>query len=364
MSYIHLGNLLVVLTDWKLSTDNGFGGVDFYTADVRSYSDYYPFGMMLPGRNGSAGDYRYGFQGQEMDDEVKGEGNSINYKYRMHDPRIGRFFAVDPLAGSYPWNSPYAFSENVVIHAIELEGLEKVELSGATNYLYNFGLRKGKYDLSNPANAQLTKNTYRTIGMKLNKNYTYNINITVEEDPIFYQEVPNFVNTLEEGTEKYTKWEENVYATVEIFDGAGNKVGAVKKLIQTDIKEQTICDGCPEGVFTGDSDEKPYNPIDITKEGAPDPRVGTPTDGQPLVFPGEWSTWPIGGSVSMAGLKGTGGNYPLYIKTDPNHINFVSGGVDPTEVPVLILVPSDSIWNIHTINEQGDTSNTPYNGGN
>jgi RHS repeat-associated protein len=70
--------------------------------------------------------YRYGFQGQEKDDEVKGEGNSVNYKYRMHDPRIGRFFAVDPLTNEYPHNSPYAFSENVVINAIELEGLEKV----------------------------------------------------------------------------------------------------------------------------------------------------------------------------------------------------------------------------------------------
>src|SRR5690554_4231224 len=68
--------------------------------------------------------YRYGFQGQEMDDEVKGEGNSINYKYRMHDPRVGRFFAVDPLSSEYPWNSPYAFSENRVLDGIELEGLE------------------------------------------------------------------------------------------------------------------------------------------------------------------------------------------------------------------------------------------------
>ena len=44
----------------------------------------------------------------------------------MHDPRIGRFFAVDPLAPDYPWNSPYAFSENQVIDAIELEGLERL----------------------------------------------------------------------------------------------------------------------------------------------------------------------------------------------------------------------------------------------
>jgi len=69
--------------------------------------------------------YRYGLQGQEKDDEVKGAGNSVNYTYRMHDPRLGRFFAVDPLLKDYPWNSPYAFSENNVIHAVELEGLEK-----------------------------------------------------------------------------------------------------------------------------------------------------------------------------------------------------------------------------------------------
>jgi len=59
-----------------------------------------------------------------MDDEIKGKGNSVNYKYRMHDPRIGRFFAIDPLAPKYPHNSPYAFSENRVIDGWELEGLE------------------------------------------------------------------------------------------------------------------------------------------------------------------------------------------------------------------------------------------------
>ena len=80
--------------------------------------------MLMPSRHGSSEGYRYGFQGQEKDDEIKGEGNSLNYKYRMHDPRVGRFFAVDPLAAKYPWNSPYAFSENRVIDGIDLEGKE------------------------------------------------------------------------------------------------------------------------------------------------------------------------------------------------------------------------------------------------
>jgi RHS repeat-associated protein len=74
--------------------------------------------------------YRYGFQGQEKDDEIKGAGNSINYKYRMHDPRLGRLFSVDPLFREYPWNSPYAFSENRVIDGIELEGLEYHRVHG------------------------------------------------------------------------------------------------------------------------------------------------------------------------------------------------------------------------------------------
>jgi len=78
----------------------------------------------MPGRHANTGDYRFGFQGQEMDDEVKGEGNSVNYTFRMHDPRVGRFFSRDPLFKSYPWNADYAFSENRVIDGIDLEGLE------------------------------------------------------------------------------------------------------------------------------------------------------------------------------------------------------------------------------------------------
>ncbi|MFT5600495.1 MAG: RHS repeat-associated protein [Flavobacteriales bacterium] len=72
----------------------------------------------------SYSDYRYGFQGQEKDDEVKGEGNSLNFKYRMHDSRLGRFFAIDPLTPEYPELTPYQFSSNNPIGMIEIEGLE------------------------------------------------------------------------------------------------------------------------------------------------------------------------------------------------------------------------------------------------
>lgn len=98
--------------------------------------DYFPGGMLLPGRNGGT-DYRYGFQSQECDSEIKGEGNSLNYTFRMYDPRVGRFFAIDPLTADFAYNSPYAFSENRLIDCIEFEGLETVTfhstIQGNTN---------------------------------------------------------------------------------------------------------------------------------------------------------------------------------------------------------------------------------------
>ena len=104
---------------------------------IRTCSDYSPFGVELDGRTVSGG-YRFGFQNQEKDDEVKGEGNSINYTFRMHDPRLGRFFAVDPLTSKYPWNSSYAFSENRLLDGIEFEGLEVWKLSNQNTFMETF----------------------------------------------------------------------------------------------------------------------------------------------------------------------------------------------------------------------------------
>ena len=57
--------------------------------------------------------YRFGFNGQEMDDEVAGEGNSYDYGARIYDSRLGRWMSRDPLASKQPSWSPYkAFLDN------------------------------------------------------------------------------------------------------------------------------------------------------------------------------------------------------------------------------------------------------------
>jgi len=88
---------------------------------------YYPFGLTFNSweREGSTANKLNLFQGQERI-EALGLGWDA-FKWRNHQPDIGRFFNIDPIAEDYYYNSPYAFSENKVTGHIELEGLEAVE---------------------------------------------------------------------------------------------------------------------------------------------------------------------------------------------------------------------------------------------
>ena len=103
---------------------------------MRKTKEFYtPFGVGLKNRDFSSEKYRYGFNGMEKDDELKGVGNSYDYKMRFFDNRLGRFFTVDPIAANYPWVSAYAFAINSPINFIDLDGLQPAK--EATNYGQN-----------------------------------------------------------------------------------------------------------------------------------------------------------------------------------------------------------------------------------
>ncbi len=106
----------------------------------------------MEGRDLEITNYRFGFQGQEGDDEIFGKNNLWAYKYRLHDARLGRFFSVDPLADKYPYNSVYAFSENRVIDGVELEGLEKSKpkTNEGKTALQIYEEKFGKINIYNP----------------------------------------------------------------------------------------------------------------------------------------------------------------------------------------------------------------------
>jgi RHS repeat-associated protein len=81
--------------------------------------------MGMPGRSYSAGNgYRYGFNGKENDNEVKGQGNQQDYGMRIYDPRLGRFLSMDPISSKYPELSSYQFASNRPIDGVDVDGLE------------------------------------------------------------------------------------------------------------------------------------------------------------------------------------------------------------------------------------------------
>ncbi|MCK4664208.1 MAG: hypothetical protein KAT68_15170 [Bacteroidales bacterium] len=84
----HLGNVRATFTK-----DNDSDG----KPDLLSYSDYYPGGFQMPGRQfvAGSGQYRFGYQGQfaEKDQET----GYNHFEARLYDSRIGRWMVPDPI---------------------------------------------------------------------------------------------------------------------------------------------------------------------------------------------------------------------------------------------------------------------------
>jgi RHS repeat-associated protein len=171
----HLGNVLVAISDRKMQVDAGSDGVyDYFLPDVWVTNDYYPFGMLQPGRNFSSEGYRFGFNGQENDNEIAGTGSNLNFKYRIYDTRLIRFFSVDPMSKDYPWWTPYQFAGLIPIRYIELEGLEPGEIfNSADEAAKNFAEIYGTFSIQE-GREYMTK-IYTFTDAAGNACYSYNV---------------------------------------------------------------------------------------------------------------------------------------------------------------------------------------------
>lgn len=102
----HLGNVRAVIAK------DGNGNA----AALVSATDYYPFGMPMPGRQIVGGQpYRYAYQGQEKDLETGKEA----FQLRLWDSRIGRWLTTDPAKQYY---SPYMAMGNNPITRVDPDG--------------------------------------------------------------------------------------------------------------------------------------------------------------------------------------------------------------------------------------------------
>jgi RHS repeat-associated protein len=80
--------------------------------------------------------YRFGFNGKEKDNEVKGgDGLQQDYGMRIYDSRLGRFLSVDPLSKNFAFYSPYQYAGNKPIRFVDLDGEEEANPSFFTKAL-------------------------------------------------------------------------------------------------------------------------------------------------------------------------------------------------------------------------------------
>jgi hypothetical protein len=113
----HLGNVLATVSDGKINTN---------TAQIISSTDYYAFGMPIPGRTLANNAYRYGMNGQQKDDEIFEGANSA--EFWEYDSRIGRRWNIDPIVRN--WESSYTTFGNNPIQFFDLWGLSPQDGDG------------------------------------------------------------------------------------------------------------------------------------------------------------------------------------------------------------------------------------------
>ena len=261
----HLGNVLATVSDKKIGVSANNLTIDSYNPVIVSAQEYYPFGMLMPGRGGhigagrnvagttvvmngdtvpavltvtqraanlpgtykatqvisfedgfASGDsdvfttelvdqgstdlgtesgvsygidargYRYGFNGKENDNEVKGEGNEQDYGMRVYDPRVGKFLSVDPISNKYPELTPYQFASNRPIDGIDQDGLEYV------TYILNIDLDR---NVIHPYLSWYNAKQHNEHG-KLGKGVLYKIIITgtdLKSNTKFSNKIERFV---------------------------------------------------------------------------------------------------------------------------------------------------------------------------
>ncbi len=128
----HLGNVLSTISDRTyISATSTSGNIISKDPDVHTYQDYYPFGMLMPGRHDeiNGNPYTYGYNRHERDDEVKGAGKHLNWGGYGMDPRLGRRWNIDPQWQKLPGQSPYSVNNNNPIQYTDPNG--EIGLIGA-----------------------------------------------------------------------------------------------------------------------------------------------------------------------------------------------------------------------------------------
>ena len=126
-SFTYVYQLKDIWKNVRITFADANGNGSIVQGEIRREQNYYPFGLEHRGYNnalvGAISNFKT-YQNQEFTEDLGL--NTHEWKYRISDPALGRFWQIDPLAEDYVYNSTYAFQENKLGMGTELEGLEMI----------------------------------------------------------------------------------------------------------------------------------------------------------------------------------------------------------------------------------------------
>lgn len=82
---------------------------------VEAMLDYVPFGEKMLNSYGNIERFTYRFTGQEFEEEI----GLYNYRARMYDPQLGRFYSIDP---QFQYGSPFVYVNNNPVNLTDPSG--------------------------------------------------------------------------------------------------------------------------------------------------------------------------------------------------------------------------------------------------
>ncbi len=116
----HLGNVRAVTSDIKYSNNyNDVVSSWKFLADIKSMSNYYPYGLKINEGSWSATNYQFAYNGKQ---EEVFDKNFLDFGARSYNSKYNNFIKTDAWEVRFPNQSPYVYGGNNPILNVDVNG--------------------------------------------------------------------------------------------------------------------------------------------------------------------------------------------------------------------------------------------------